>query len=110
VAAQVASSVQIGFGDARLCRVFNTYGLLKAEYGPNLAHSIAVRMGVLAASRRLSDVSTRPPIRLRSQKGGFTVNLIEARRLRFQAAGTNGAAPPSDLAEIESIEILGVEA
>lgn len=110
MAAQVTSSVQIGFGDARLCRVFNTYRLLKAEYGPDLAHSISIRMNVLAASRRLSDVPTRPPIRLRPQKGGFTVNLIETSRLRFQAAGTNGAEPPSDPAEIESIEILGVEA
>ena len=110
MAARVTPFVQIGFGDARLCRVFNTYGLLTAEYGPDLAHSISIRMGMLAAAPRLTDVPIRAPIRLRSQKGGFTVNLIEARRLRFQAAGTNGGAPPSDPTEIESIEILGVEA
>lgn len=102
--------MQIGFGDARLCRVFSTYGLLTAEYGPELARSISIRMSVLAASPRLSDVPTRAPIRLRTCKGGFTVNLIETRRLRFQAAGANGAEPLSDLAEIESIEILGVDA
>lgn len=110
MAAQVTSSVQIGFGDVRLCRVFSTYGLLTAEYGPDLARSISIRMSLLAASRRLSDVPTRAPIRLRPEKGGFTVNLIETRRLRFQAAGMNGAAAPSDPAEIESIEILGVDA
>jgi hypothetical protein len=104
------SSVQIGFEDARLCRVFNTYGLLTAEYGPDLARSISIRMSVLAAAPRLSDVPTRAPIRLRPQKGGFTVNLIATRRLRFQAAGANGVEPPSQLEEIESIEILGVDA
>ena len=103
-------SVQIGVGDARLCRVFNTYGMLKAEYGPDLARSISIRMSLLAASPRLSEVPTRAPIRLRPQKGGFTVNLVESHRLRFQAAGMNGAPAPSDPAEIESIEILGVDA
>ena len=75
-----------------------------------LARSISIRMSVLAGAPRLSDVPTRAPIRLRPQKGGFTVNLIETRRLHFQAVGANGAEPPSDLAEIEAIEILGVGA
>jgi hypothetical protein len=101
--------VKISFCDARLCRVFNSYRLLREQYGPELAESISIRMGVLVAAPKLAAVPTRPPIGLRAEEGAFTVDLVRARRLRFQPTAKDGTSPPDDPRAISSIEILGVE-
>jgi hypothetical protein len=101
--------VEISFCDPRLCRVFNSFRLLLDHYGPDVARSISIRMGVLVAAPLLAAVPRRPPISLKADKGTFTVNLIRTRRLRFQPTTRDGGRPPVDPEDITEIEIVGVE-
>jgi hypothetical protein len=101
-------AVEINFGDARLCAVFNSFRSLCDSYGQDVAHSISLRMGVLAAAPTLVAVPRKPPINLRADRGTYSVSLVQARRLRFQSLsqGVSGTAEPE---AVTAIEILGVD-
>jgi len=107
--------LRISFSDNETRRMFNDYGLLEAQFGPELAVRIATRLAVLAAARDLGRVPRRPPIRLRPTGGGrgrFAVDLAPARRLLFTASvvrGRNGEERDVDEALVEEIEVSGVE-
>lgn len=100
--------MEISFVDRQLNKVFNSYELLAASYGPNVANSISSRMCVLKAVDRLGAVPKRPPVNLAPAGGGFTVNLADAKLLHFQASSAGGAAIPSNPDDISEIEILRV--
>ncbi|RUX21593.1 hypothetical protein EOA27_05660 [Mesorhizobium sp. M2A.F.Ca.ET.037.01.1.1] len=100
--------MEISFCDDQLCAVFNSYRLLRKVYGQELAHSIALRMGVLSAAPSLVAVPRKPPIRLRDEKGTYTVNLAKSRRLRFQSL-QNADGTAVDIEQITAIQILGLD-
>ncbi|SCB55578.1 hypothetical protein GA0061098_104524 [Bradyrhizobium shewense] len=101
--------MEISFGDARLCAVFNSFRLLCNSYGRDVAHSIIIRMGVLAAAPSLVTVPRKPPISLKAEEGTYSVTLARARRLRFQP-WEKGNSASIELEKITAIEIIGVEA
>src|SRR5690242_13347015 len=101
-------TVEIGFRDARLCRIFNHYDLLQTRYGPHLASKIALRLAVLRAAKHLGLVPKRRPIGLRPLDGStraFTVELNPPRKLRFEAANSKSRGVRLSLEEIRSVEI-----
>lgn len=100
--------MEISFCDARVCAIFNSYRLLCDSYGPDVARSIAVRMGVLLAAPSLVAVPRKPPISLKAEKGTYTVSLAQSYKLRFQPS-RKGARTSAELEKVSAIEILGVE-
>lgn len=100
--------MEIGFCDARLCAIFNSYQLLCESYGREIARSVAVRMGLLLAAPSLAAVPRKPPIGLKAGEGTFTVSLAQARRLRFKPSSI-GDHTSVELEKITAIEILGVD-
>lgn len=92
--------------------MFNDHSILEVRYGAELATKIATRLAVFDVAQNLSVIPTRPPIGLRlvdGAKGQFTVDLAGSRRLRFIGLDRNGKNPTADPAEIEEIEVIGVD-
>ena len=85
--------MEISFCEARLCAVFNSYDLLCAQFGAEVAWVIAIRMSVLASATDLSAVPTKPPIELCAEANAYSVSLDRGRRLRFRPA--NGTSKKS---------------
>ena len=105
--------VLIDFPDPKLQRVFNDHGLLRKQYGPELARYISRRMSLLKAATCLTLVPRGPPILLSEIRGSrktFTVSLLPPRKLRF--AAPDAAITPAgavDLDGVVAIEVVGIE-
>lgn len=104
--------MKILFRERQAQRTFNDHSILEVRYGSELATKIATRLAVLDVAPNLSVVPRRPPIGLRPVDGAtgqFTVDLAGSRRLRFIGLDRSGTNPTADPAEIEEIEVIGVD-
>lgn len=99
--------MEISFCDTHLGSIFNSFELLRKSYGPDIAHSIAIRMGVLRAAPVLSLVPKRPPVSFKPVRGGYVVSLANSHILKFRASGTLPRSAGLD--QISAIEIIGID-